>query len=167
MDDEKLIRSIPIKRLVIAILLFLVAVVGITVPVEVSKNNGQSVFPESLGVTGFAILGGQVGSGSSIFPGSLTPISVTNNSQLNTNNIQSPVVPLESIDTVKGLKIVNGQVPYEFLVLVNDNVSDHISIDGTGENVRCGKDFDLGPGDTLMIVWDSKNWHCVSYFDRP
>lgn len=164
MDDRKLLRSLPVKRLIIAILLFLIAIVGITVPVEISKENGESILPESLGVTGFAILGGQVGSGTSIFPNPLSPISVTNNSVVNPNN---PVTPIESVDTVQGLKIVDGDIPGEFLVFINDNDANHIIIDGTGDNVRCGKDIDLGPGDTVMIAWDTQAWHCVSYYDRP
>lgn len=59
-----------------------------------------------------------------------------------------------------------GAVAGEIIILVNENASDAITIDGTGGTVECKANVALGADDTLVLMWDGADWRCLSNYDN-
>ena len=62
--------------------------------------------------------------------------------------------------------ITAGTFTGQLLILVNENASDTITIDGTGGNVECKSDVVLGAQDTLTLLWNGADWICLSGYDN-
>lgn len=68
-----------------------------------------------------------------------------------------PLTSAARITTSTSCAIISGTVNGQFLVLVNENASDLITIDD-GANTRLSGDAILGNDDTLMLMWDGADW---------
>ena len=62
--------------------------------------------------------------------------------------------------------ITAGTFMGQLLILVNENASDTITIDGTGGNVECKSDVVLGAQDSLTLLWNGADWICLSGYDN-
>jgi hypothetical protein len=71
-----------------------------------------------------------------------------------------------AVSTSTSTAIANGAEAGDLLLLRNANAVDAITVDGTGANVECKTDKALGPGDTLMLIWNGADWNCLSLADN-
>lgn len=62
--------------------------------------------------------------------------------------------------------IANGVTKGEILILANENITNTITIDGTGGNVECKTDAVLGARDILTLIWNGADWNCISLADN-
>lgn len=77
-----------------------------------------------------------------------------------------PLTSASSITTSTTTPITAGTFTGQLLILVNENASDTITIDGTGGTVECKADVVLGAQDTLTLLWNGADWICLSGYDN-
>jgi hypothetical protein len=122
----------------------------------------------TVAVTGNATLGAvvDVGTWLNITPG--TSITLTDGATLTSNGTFQPLTSASAVTTSATTSIADGARDGDLLILINDNASDVINVDGTGANVECKANVALGAGDTLALIWNDgkSNWYCLSNYDN-
>jgi hypothetical protein len=107
-----------------------------------------------------------VGTWLNITPG--TSITLTDGATLTSNGTFQPLTSASAVTTSATTSIADGARDGDLLILINDNASDVINLDGTGANVECKANVALGAGDTLALIWNDgkSNWYCLSNYDN-
>lgn len=95
-----------------------------------------------------------------------TAISVTAAGIITPTGTYQPLTSAAWVTTSTSCAIYTGTVTGRLLILENQNASDIITIDGTGGNVECKADVQLGAGDTLTLEWNGEDWYCLSGYDN-
>jgi len=98
----------------------------------------------------------------------VTAISLTADGIITPTGTYQPLTSATAVTCSTSLCIADGSRGGDLLILVNQNASDVITIDGTGGNVECKADIAMGSGDIVTLVWDAvlDNWYCVSSRDN-
>lgn len=95
-----------------------------------------------------------------------TAISVTTQAHITPTGTLQPLTSAAAVSTSLHTAIMSGTTTGELLILANENITDAITIVGTGANVECKADVALGPGDTLWLWWNAVDWECLSGYDN-
>ena len=98
--------------------------------------------------------------------GAQTPFTVTGGVTITPTGTYQPISSASGVTCSTTTCIANGTTAGDLLILRNANVSDTITIDGTGGNVECKTDVVLGAGDTLSLIWNGTDWNCVAGYDN-
>jgi hypothetical protein len=75
-----------------------------------------------------------------------------------------PITSSGNVST-SGDGIAVGTFTGQLLILVNEG-SDNITVDGTGGNVECKANVVLDDDDTLTLMWNGADWICLSNYDN-
>lgn len=95
-----------------------------------------------------------------------TAISVTAGAIITPTVTFQPLTSGSAVTTSTTTAIANGSEVGNLLILINNNASDTITIDGTGANVECKTDKVLGAKDTLTLIWGTADWYCLALHDN-
>lgn len=95
-----------------------------------------------------------------------TAISVTAQAHITPTGTLQPLTSAAAVSTSLATAIMSGTVSGQLLILANENITDVITIVGTGANVECKADVPLGPGDILWLWWNEIDWECLSGYDN-
>lgn len=113
-----------------------------------------------------AVVGGQLDVGKWVNLSAQTAISVTAASTITPVGTYQQLTSGSAVTTSTSTAIANGTETGDVLVLINNNASDTITIDGTGGNVECKTDKVLGAKDTLTLIWGGSDWYCLAISDN-
>ena len=95
-----------------------------------------------------------------------TAVSVTAQAHITPTGTLQPLTSAAAVSTSLSTAIMSGTTTGELLILANENITDAITIVGTGANVECKADVEMGPGDTLWLWWNAVDWYCLSGYDN-
>jgi hypothetical protein len=95
-----------------------------------------------------------------------TPEVVSAGSTIVATGTYQPLTSSGSVTTSTSTPIAVGTKIGQLLILVNENASDTITVDGTGGTVECKSDVVLGAQDTLFLLWNGADWICISGYDN-
>lgn len=77
-----------------------------------------------------------------------------------------PLTSASSLTCSTSKCIAEGTTKGEILILANENLTNTITIDGTGGTVECKTDKALGARDILTLIWNGTDWNCISLADN-
>ena len=77
-----------------------------------------------------------------------------------------PITSASSITTSTTTPIQAGTFTGQLLILINENASHTITVDGTGGTCECGGDVVLGADDAITLLWDGADWLCIAEHDN-
>lgn len=95
-----------------------------------------------------------------------TAISVTAQAFITPTGTLQPLTSGAAVSTSLHTAIMSGTTTGELLILTNENITNTITIVGTGANVECKTDVALAPKDTLWLWWNAVDWECLSGYDN-
>jgi len=91
---------------------------------------------------------------------------VTAGSTIIPTGTYQPLTSATSVTVSTTIPITAGTFTGQLLILVNENATNTITIDGTGGTVECKADVVLGAQDTLMLLWNGADWICLAGYDN-
>ena len=95
-----------------------------------------------------------------------TAVAVGSGATITPTGTFQPITSTEVVTCDTTTCVADGANKGDLLILQNANVSDTITIDGTGGNVECKADVVLGAQDTLWLIWNGANWICLATHDN-
>ena len=133
---------------------------------------GTVDFDSTLNVDGASTLVGDVTASALVDVGTwlnltaATTISVTAGAIITPAGTYQPLTSGSAVTCSTSSCIADGTRTGDLLVLINNNASDVITIDGTGANVELKTDVALGAGDTITLIWAGSDWYGLSNRDN-
>lgn len=136
------------------------AVTGNTSVTGTFAGWGAAAFGDDVSLTGNL----DVGDWASI--SAQSPISVTAGAIITPTGTLQLLTSAGAVTCSTTTCIADGAATGDVLILLNNNASDAITIDGTGGNVECKADKALGAKDILTLIWGGSDWYCISLADN-
>lgn len=131
-------------------------------------NSGNTIITGTTTAVGNATFSAVVAVGTwlNLTPG--TSITLTGDATITPNGTYQPLTSASAVTCSTTTCVADGTRDGDLLIILNDNASDEITIDGTGGNVECKANVVLGAGDTLTLIWNDgdSNWYCLSTYDN-
>lgn len=92
--------------------------------------------------------------------------TVTASSEITPTGFYQQIGSADLAQTVNDVAAPTDDTVGKLLILHNMNATFPITIDGTGATVECKADVELGPKDTLTLIWNGADWNCLSSYDN-
>ena len=115
---------------------------------------------------GSTITAGQVDIGDWLNLAAQTAVVVGAGGTITPTGVYQLLTSAGVVTTSTSNAVADGAETGDVLILRNANAADAITVDGVGGNVECKTDKALGPGDTLMLIWNGADWNCLSLSDN-
>lgn len=113
-----------------------------------------------------AVTAGGLTAGGDLFVTAQTTISATASTEITPTGYYQPLTSFDLGQTVNDIATPTDDTIGKQLLIHNINATYPITIDGTGATVECKADIELGPQDTLSLLWNGTNWICLSSYDN-